>query len=137
MTKAGETITLADLAVGDQIGFSQERQTEGSYNVTAIRVVLPAIGGEVTAIDGNTITVTGKDGTTGTIHVNGDTTYEVAGDQRAVHITVSSFVIAGCPDGRLARRGSGPSGMRGLRSVGRGFRGGRRSGATPAPRRGV
>ena len=118
-TKAGQTLTLADLAVGDQIGFNQERQTDGTYTITAIKVVLPAIGGEVTAVAGNTITVTGKDGTTGTIHVDGDTTYEVDGTSGKAlsDITVGSFLVA---EGTLRADGSLDadrvhSGMRGFR----------------------
>ena len=143
LSEASETITLADLAVGDQIVFSQERQTDGSYSIIAIRVVLPTIGGEVTAIDGNTITVTGRDGTTGTIHVDGDTTYLVNGDTGALSdISVGSFVVA---QGTLRTDGSLDadavhSGMRGLRGgdhPGRGFRGFRGDGvvptATPTP----
>ena len=96
ITKAGATIAVTDLAVGDQIGFSQEQATDGSYTITAIRVVLPTIGGEVTAVADNTITVTGKDGTTGTIHVGGDTTYEVDGttEQALSDIEVGDFLIA-------------------------------------------
>jgi len=140
LSEAGETITLADLAVGDQIAFSQERQTDGSYTITAIKVVLPTIGGEVTAISGNTITVTGRDGTTGTIHVDGDTTYEVNGDTGALSdISVGSFLVA---QGSLRTDGSLDaaavhSGMRGLRGgdhPGRGFRGGGVAPtATPTP----
>jgi hypothetical protein len=140
VTKAGETITLADLVVGDQIGFSQERQTDGSYTITAIKVVLPTVGGEVTAIDGNTITVTGRDGTIGTIHVDGDTTYQVNGDTGALSdISVGSFVVA---QGTLRTDGSLDadavhSGMRGLRGdghPGRGFHGdGVAPSATPTP----
>jgi hypothetical protein len=145
-TEAGETITLADLAVGDQIVFGQERQSDGSYTITAIRVVLPTIGGEVTAIDGNTITVTNRDGTTGTIHVDGDTTYLVNGDTGALSdISVGSFVVA---QGSLRTDGSLDadavhSGMRGMRGLGdgdhpgRGFHGFRGDGfapiATPTP----
>jgi len=105
ITKAGETIALGDLAVGDQIGFSQERADDGTYTITAIKVVLPAIGGEVTAVADNTITVTGKDGTTGTIHVDGDTTYEVDGTtgQALSDIEVGDFVIA---EGALRTDGS-------------------------------
>ncbi|MEX1170775.1 MAG: DUF5666 domain-containing protein [Chloroflexota bacterium] len=140
LSKAGETITLADLAVGDRIGFSQERQTDGSYSIVAIRVVLPTLGGEVTAVSGNTITVTGRDGTTGTIHVDGDTTYQVNGDAGALSdITVGSFVVA---QGALRADGSLDadrvhSGMRGIRDgdhPGRGFH--NRQGdptATPTP----
>jgi len=141
LTKAGETITLADLAVGDQIGFSQERQTDGSYTITAIKVVLPTIGGEVTAVGDNTITVTRRDGTTGTIHVDGDTTYAVDGTtgKALSDITVGSFVVA---EGALRTDGSldadtvhsGMHGIRGGDHPGRGFRGdGIDPSATPTP----
>lgn len=131
MTKAGETITLADLSVGDQIGFAQQRQTDGSYTVTAIKVVLPTIGGEVTAVGDGSVTVTSRDGTTGTIHVDSDTTFEVDGDAAALSdVTVGSFVVA---QGTLRTDGSldadavhsGVRGLRGLRfghHPGRGFR---------------
>ena len=105
ITEAGETITLADLAVGDQIGFNQERQSDGSYSITAIRVVLPTIGGEVTAVADDTITVTGKDGTAGTIHVDGDTTYTLDGTtgKALSDVTVGSFLVA---EGTLRADGS-------------------------------
>lgn len=134
ITKAGETIALADLAMGDQIGFRQERQTDGTFTITAIHVVLPAIAGEVTAVDGTTITVTGKDGTTGTIRVDGDTTYQIDGETGALSdIEVGDFVVA---EGSLRDDGSldadrVQSGMRGFRGgdfrgfpglPGRGFR---------------
>jgi uncharacterized protein DUF5666 len=105
ITKAGATIALGDLAVGDQIGFSQEQAADGSFTITAIKVVLPAIGGEVTAVAGDTITVTGRDGTTGTIHVDGDTTYEVDGTtgQALSDVEVGDFLIA---EGALRADGS-------------------------------
>jgi hypothetical protein len=127
ITKAGATIALGDLAVGDQIRFAQEKASDGTYSVTAIRVVLPALGGEVTAISGNTITVTGKDGTTGTIHVDGDTTYEVDGTtgKALSDVTVGSFVVA---EGTLRADGSLDadtvhSGLHGLRGGDRHGRG--------------
>ena len=43
---------VGDLAVGDQIGFAQEREDDGTFTITAIKVVLPTIGGEVTAVTG-------------------------------------------------------------------------------------
>ena len=58
ITKGGATIALGDLAVGDQIRFSQTKQADGTYTITAIRVILPSIGGKVSAVDGTTITVT-------------------------------------------------------------------------------
>jgi Domain of unknown function (DUF5666) len=80
ITRAGQTIVVGDLKVGDQVGFRQDRQTDGSYTITAVNVVLPSISGTVTKVDGSTITVERRDGTTATIHVSGDTTYKIAGD---------------------------------------------------------
>jgi hypothetical protein len=95
ITKGGETIALGDLAVGDQVRFTQERATDGTYSITAIRVVLPALAGEVTAVSGDTITVTRPDETTGTIHVDGDTTYTTNREAGELSdVTVGSFVIA-------------------------------------------
>jgi hypothetical protein len=105
ITKGGETIAVGDLAVGDQIAFSQERTADGTYTITAIKVVLPSIGGEVTAIADNTITVTSRDGTTGTIHVDGDTTYQVNGDTDPAlsEIEVGDLLVA---EGTLRTDGS-------------------------------
>ena len=105
ISKRGETVTVGDLAVGDQIGLAQEREDDGSFTITAIRVVLPTIGGEVTAVTNNTITVTGLDDTTGTIHVDGDTTFELDGTtgQALSDIEVGDFVIA---EGALRDDGS-------------------------------
>jgi len=95
ITKGGATITVGDLAVGDQIVFAQSRAADGTYSVTAIKVVLPSIGGQVTAVTGDTITVTQKDGTTATIHVGGDTKYTVNGAAGALtDVKVGSFVAA-------------------------------------------
>ena len=95
ITKGGATITVDDLAVGDQIVFAQDRAADGTYTVTAIKVVLPTVVGEVTAIDGNTITVTQPGGTTATIHVDGDTTYQVNGAAGALSdVKVGSFIAA-------------------------------------------
>ena len=95
ITKGGATITVSDLAVGDQIAFAQDRATDGTYTVTAIKVVLPTTGGQVTAINGNTITVTQPGGTTATIHVDGNTKYQVNGAAGALSdIKVGSFIVA-------------------------------------------
>jgi hypothetical protein len=95
ITKGGTTITVGDLAVGDQIVFAQDRAADGTYTVTAIKVVLPTVVGEVTAIDGDTITVTQPGGTTATIHVDGSTTYKVNGAAGALSdVKVGSFIAA-------------------------------------------
>ncbi|MEA2623142.1 MAG: hypothetical protein QOH61_2052 [Chloroflexota bacterium] len=83
ITKGTETITVGGLAVGDAIRFAQTRNDDGSYTVTDIRVVLPHVGGKVTAVSGDTITVTALDGSTGTIHVAVGTTYHSPGVDQA------------------------------------------------------
>ena len=96
ITKAGKTIAVGDLAVGDQILLGQKKGSDGTYTITAIRVVLPVVAGKVTAIDGNTITVAGKGTATGTIHVDGSTTYDVNGTagKALSDITVGTIVVA-------------------------------------------
>jgi hypothetical protein len=79
ITKGGATIGLGDLAVGDSIRFRQEKASDGTYTVTAIVVVLPTVVGEISKIDGDTITVTQPGGTSATIHVDSKTTYRLAG----------------------------------------------------------
>jgi hypothetical protein len=139
ITKGGTTIAVGDLAVGDQIRFSQTKGADGTFTITAIHMVLPVIAGKVTAIDGNNITVTQRDGTTATIHVNGATTYEVRGVATATlsDIKVGAIVVA---EGTLRNDGSLDaarvgSGFRGL--GGRGFKGNREGpagpNASPAP----
>jgi Domain of unknown function (DUF5666) len=79
ITKGGQTIAVGDLAVGDSIRFSQTRNADGSFTVDAIHVVLPSVAGTVTAKTATSITVQTRDGASATIHVDGDTKYEVAG----------------------------------------------------------
>jgi Domain of unknown function (DUF5666) len=143
ISKGGATITVGDLAVGDQIAFAQDRADDGTYTVTAIKVVLPTTVGEVTAIDGDTITVTQPGGTTATIHVDGDTTYTINGAAGALtDIKVGSIIAAegtqrsdGSLDAAVVR--AGDRGLKGLP----GFRGDRHlpkdPNASPAPSSGT
>ena len=126
ITKGGATITVGDLAVGDQIAFAQDRADDGTYSVTAIKVILPTTVGEVTVIDGDTITVTQPGGTTATIHVDGDTTYQVNGATGALSdIKVGSIIAAegtqrsdGSLDAAAVRAGDLASGARASRAIG-------------------
>jgi hypothetical protein len=77
ITKGGVTVAVGALSVGDQIGFRQTRNADGSYTITAITVPTPRAGGEVSAINGNDITVTGKGGVTRVITVTGSTVYKL------------------------------------------------------------
>ena len=96
ITRADATIAVGDLKVGDTIGLRQERATDGTYSITAIDVVLPTIMGQVSAVDGSTITVKQFDGTTSKVHVSSSTTYAIGDktDAALSDVTVDSFVVA-------------------------------------------
>jgi hypothetical protein len=94
-SKSGDTIALGDLAVGDEIGFKQTLEDDGSWTIDAIAVIPPHAGGEVTAVSGSTITVTQRDGTTATINVDGSTAYQVNGDDATLaDVKVGMFLVA-------------------------------------------
>lgn len=90
------TITLSDLNVGDEVRFKQTRGDDGTFTVTDLHVVLPHVGGAVTAVDGSTITVTQRDGSTATIKVTSATTYTVGktDGKSLADVTVGMFVGA-------------------------------------------
>jgi hypothetical protein len=96
ITKGGEEIALGDLAVGDRVGLRERRSDDGTFTVTDIVVVLPIVAGEVSAKTESTITVTRRDGSSATIHVDGGTTYRVGrdGDATLADVEVGMVVIA-------------------------------------------
>jgi len=94
-TKAGDDIALGDLAVGDTIAFRQTLEDDGSWTIDEIAVVLPHVGGEVTAVDGSTITVELRGGTTETVNIGSDADVVVNGDSAAAgDIKVGMFLVA-------------------------------------------
>jgi hypothetical protein len=110
ITKGAATITVGDLAVGDRVTFSQAKQADGSYAITAIRVILPSIGA--------------------TIHVDATTTYQVQGVTSATlsDIKVGAYIVA---QGTLRTDGSLDASV-----VSSGFRGGPGDGGGWGPGRG-
>ena len=77
ITKGGQPIAVGDLRVGDRIRFSQTRNADGSYAITAIAVPTPTAGGVVTAVDASSITVKGVGSQTSIITVNDATVYQL------------------------------------------------------------
>lgn len=128
-SESGASISLSDLAVGDEIQFGQTRETDGSYTIDAIVVIPPHAGGAVTAISGSTITVQRRDGSTATIKVTSTTTYNVNGTDGAAlgDVEVGMLLVAEgteSSDGSLtatAVRAATPGSMPG--PAGHGFRG--------------
>src|SRR5262249_43928149 len=86
---------LADVKVGDMVRFAEKKNDDGTWTITALAVVLPQTAGTVTAVGGDTITITGKDGTSQTIHTTNATTYHRgnAGGSRS-DVTVGSIIVA-------------------------------------------
>ena len=144
-TKAGEDIALGDLAVGDTIGFRQSLEDDGTWTIDAIAVILPHVGGEVTAIDGSTVTVTQRDDTTATINIGSDANIVVNGDAAELaDVEVGMVLVAEGTensDGSLdaTRVRAGDANLRGDGFGGRGFHGpgffdgGEKPDATTAP----
>ena len=75
ITRAGATITPADVKVGDVIAFRQTRNDDGTYKIVEVRVIVPQVAGEVTAASGSSLTLKLRDGSTKTVTLNGDTKY--------------------------------------------------------------
>jgi hypothetical protein len=73
LTKGGQTIGPGDLKVGDQVRFRQTRNADGSFTVTALEVVVPAIRGQVSGVTSGSFKVTTRDGSVWTVTTNGST----------------------------------------------------------------
>ena len=80
---------IADLKVGDQITFREARQSDGSYKITAIQVVLPTASGTVTAVTSDSVTITQSGGTTEKLTLTSSTSYSEAG----ATVSASSLVV--------------------------------------------
>ena len=79
ITRAGQTISVTALKVGDQISFRESRQSDGTYKITTIQVLLPTASGTVTAVGSASVTITQFDGSSRTLALTGSTTYTEAG----------------------------------------------------------
>ena len=95
ITKGGVAATLADLAVGDDVRFSETRNSDGKFTITSIEIVLPRVAGTVTAVGSDTITITLRDGTSQAIKTTGTTAYRVEdADGKRSDVTVGSSILA-------------------------------------------
>jgi hypothetical protein len=79
VTRAGQTISLSDLKVGDRITFRESRQSGGTYKITSIEVVVPTASGTVSAVSAGSVTITQADGSSKTLTLTSATTYTQAG----------------------------------------------------------
>lgn len=93
VTKDGKTVTTSALVVGDRIAFSETRNADGTYKITAIQVVQPTVSGTVASVSGSTVTVTTRDGGTQKVVLTGSTTYQVGGQAGTKDAVVAGAVI--------------------------------------------
>jgi hypothetical protein len=94
ITKGGKTIAVTDLKVGDEITFREARQSDGSYKITTIQVLLPTASGTVTAVGSGSVTISQPGKTSRTLTLTGSTTYSEAGgavSQSALVVGVRVF----------------------------------------------
>jgi uncharacterized protein DUF5666 len=96
LSKDGDEIALGDLEVGDKVRFRQSVDDNGTWTVTAIAVVSPSVVGQVTAVDGDSITLSQRDGSAVTVHVDSATTFTVGGEtgKSVSDIEVGMVVVA-------------------------------------------
>ncbi len=77
ITRGGQTITLDDVSVGDDVRVAQTRNADGSWTVTGIEVQLATVQGTVASVGTDSFTVTQADSTAVTVRVS-DTTQWLA-----------------------------------------------------------
>jgi hypothetical protein len=75
LTKGGQTIAVSDLKVGDTVTFQQTRNSDGTYTVTALQVVVPVVAGSVSAVSDSGFTLKSRDGTSWSVSVDSSTKY--------------------------------------------------------------
>lgn len=93
ITKGAQSATLADIAVGDSVHI-RVRSTDSTL-ASAIDIVPAGIGGKVTAINGDVLTIAGPNDTTGSIVVSEATIYMKGGTTATLSdISVGSFIFA-------------------------------------------
>ena len=94
LSKGGQTITRADLKVGDQVRFRQTRNDDGTYTVEALAVVVPSVRGTVSDVSSSRFKVTGRGGAVWTISVTAATEYHFGtGEGSLADVTNGATVV--------------------------------------------
>lgn len=111
--------TKADVVAGARVRVQGESSGDNKLDALSVRVDAEHAFGTVTAKTSDTITIKGRDGTTTTVHVDGDTTYRVAGVENADlgDIAVDMVVVV---EGRARSDGSIDADAVGAGRMGRG-----------------
>jgi hypothetical protein len=126
----------SDVGVGSMIVATGQKASDGTMTATSIWVRLAHVAGTVETVTTDAITITGRDGSTTTIHVSDDTTVRVAGVEKATIADVKAGMVIGV-EGKGRADGSIDARAIGAGDVGRGWGHGGKPGkdpnASPAP----
>jgi hypothetical protein len=71
-TRAGQASSLSAVTVGAEISAAGTKNSDGSLQAEALQIVLPHAGGQITAVNGSTLTLQYRGGTQ-TIHLSAST----------------------------------------------------------------
>ncbi len=126
--KAGQSATVSDISAGTAIAAEGVRGTDGSIAAKLVTIQLPRLAGQVTAVNGASITINGRQGSSDTITTSAATTYVNADGTAATASTIKtgSFIVG---EGALSSNGKTLSAQRIIvGSFGRGEGGGRMPG---------
>jgi hypothetical protein len=94
-TRAEHPASLSDVQVGSVLHVEGTCTGAATINASSVEIVLPQRIGVVTAVSGNTLTMTGLDARTYSIVTDGDTVYQRAGQTAALSdIAVGSLIAA-------------------------------------------
>ena len=91
-TEGSTTVLPAALAVGDRVDI--QVSSSALTTVTGINIELTRFAGEVTAVSGDTITISGHDGVSSTILVGTTTTYSKGGAPAALTDVAVSLLVS-------------------------------------------
>jgi hypothetical protein len=93
VTKERATASISDLAVGEQVRIIPTAQ--GSTTAQSIEIEQPSLMGQVNAVSGDTISISGPNGTSETVVVSDATTYAKSGASATLaDVTVGSSIFA-------------------------------------------
>ncbi len=94
--KAGQGSDLSAIASGTAIAVEGTANGDGSLTAVRVTIQVPRVVGQVTAVNGSSITVMGRDGIAVTISTTGGTTYaDAAGaTASASMVRTGAFIIA-------------------------------------------
>lgn len=92
--KAGRSAAPTDVAVGTAIVADGTSNSDGSLSAVRVTIQVPRLDGQVTAVSGTSITISGRDGTTYTVDASGADYVNADGSAAAASAVKAGVSIA-------------------------------------------